>query len=84
MRMIRAARRDPLLAKRFQRRIGFLNAAIFMGLYTVLGLRQFEDPWTPVVSQAVGNALLGVVGAQLVELLPGLRDRRKQRRVVRH
>ena len=62
----------------------FLNAAIFMGLYTVLGLRQFEDPWAAVLSQAVGNALLGVVGAQLVELLPGLRDRRKQRRVVRH
>jgi rod shape-determining protein MreD len=61
-----------------------LHAAIFMGLYTVLGLRQFEEPWAPVVSQAIGNALLGVVGAQLVELLPGLRDRRKQRGIVRH
>ena len=61
-----------------------LNAAVFMGLYTVLGLRQFDDPWTAVLSQAVGNGFLGVVGAQLVELLPGLRDRRKQRRMVRH
>jgi rod shape-determining protein MreD len=61
-----------------------LNAAIFMGLYTVLGLRQFDDPWGPVLSQAVGNGLLGVVGAQLIELLPGLRERRRQRRIVRH
>ena len=61
-----------------------LNASIFMGLYTVLGLRQFDEPWQAILSQAVGNGLLGVVGAQLVELLPGLRDRRKQRRIVRH
>jgi rod shape-determining protein MreD len=62
----------------------FLNAAIFMGLYTVLGVRQFDDPWGPVLSQAIGNGLVGVIGAQVVELLPGLRDRRKQRRIVRH
>jgi rod shape-determining protein MreD len=61
-----------------------VNAGIFMGLYTVLGLRQFDDPWTPVLSQAVGNGIVGVVGAQLIELLPGLRDRRRQRRIVRH
>jgi rod shape-determining protein MreD len=61
-----------------------LNAAVFMGLYAGLGLRQFDDPWAPVLSQAVGNGFLGVVGAQLIEMLPGLRDRRKQRRTVRH
>jgi rod shape-determining protein MreD len=61
-----------------------LNAGIFMGLYTGLGLRQFDDPWGPVLSQAVGNGLVGVIGAHLVELLPGLRDRRKQRRIARH
>jgi rod shape-determining protein MreD len=61
-----------------------LNAAVFMGLYTVLGLRQFEAPWGPVLSQAVGNGLLGVVGAQVIEVLPGLRERRKARRIVRH
>ena len=61
-----------------------LNAGIFMGLYTVLDLRQFDDPWAPVLSQAVGNGLVGVIGAHLVELLPGLRDRRKQRRIARH
>jgi rod shape-determining protein MreD len=61
-----------------------LHAAVFMGLYTLLGLRQFDNPWAAVVTQAVGNGFLGVVGAQLVELLPGLRERRKARRIVRH
>ena len=61
-----------------------LHAGVFMGLYTLLGLRQFDDPWAAVVTQAVGNGFLGVVGAQLVELLPGLRDRRKAKRMVRH
>jgi rod shape-determining protein MreD len=60
-----------------------VHAAIFMGLYTVLELRQFDAPWGPVMSQAVGNGFLGVVGAQLVELLPGLRERRKARRPAR-
>jgi rod shape-determining protein MreD len=61
-----------------------LHAAVFMGLYTLLGLRQFDDPWAAVVTQAVGNGFLGVVGAQVVELLPGLRERRKAKRMVRH
>jgi rod shape-determining protein MreD len=61
-----------------------LHAAVFMGLYTLLGLRQFDSPWGPVMSQAIGNGFLGVVGAQVVELLPGLRERRKGRRAARH
>lgn len=61
-----------------------LHASIFMGLYTLLGLRQFDDPWASVLTQAVGNGFLGVVGAQVVELLPGLWDRRKARRMTRH
>ena len=50
-----------------------LHATVFMGLYMLLDLRQFDAPYTAVLSQAVGNGFLGVVGAQLVELLPGLR-----------
>jgi rod shape-determining protein MreD len=61
-----------------------LHAAIFMGLYVLLDLRQFEDPYSSVMGQAIGNGFLGVVGAQLVELLPGLRDRRRARRLTRH
>jgi rod shape-determining protein MreD len=60
-----------------------LHAAIFMGLYTVLEIRHFDSPWGPVLSQAVGNGFLGVVGAQVVELLPGLRERRRARRPAR-
>ena len=60
-----------------------LHAAIFMGLYVLLELRQFDSPYGPVLSQAVGNGFVGVVGAQLVELLPGLRERRRTRRASR-
>jgi rod shape-determining protein MreD len=60
-----------------------LHAAIFMGLYTLLGLRQFDDPYTAVLSQSMGNAFVGVGGALAVELLPGLRDRRRARRIGR-
>lgn len=61
-----------------------LHAAVFMGLYTLLDLRQFEAPWGPVLGQAVGNGFIGVVGAQIVAVLPGLRERRRARRVARH
>ena len=61
-----------------------LHAAIFMGLYVLLDLRQFDQPYAAVLSQAVGNGFLGVVGAQIVELLPTLRERRRARRVGRH
>jgi rod shape-determining protein MreD len=61
-----------------------LHAAIFMGLYVLLGLRDFESPYAAVMSQAIGNGLLGVVLAQVVELLPGLRERRRARRGKRH
>jgi rod shape-determining protein MreD len=60
-----------------------VHAFVFMGLYTLLEVRHFDTPWAPVMSQAIGNGFLGVVGAQLVELLPGLRERRKTRRAVR-
>jgi rod shape-determining protein MreD len=61
-----------------------LHAGVFMGLYTLLGLRQFDDPWAAVITQAIGNGFFGVVGAQLIELLPGLRERRKGKRMLRH
>lgn len=60
-----------------------LHAAIFMGLYMMLELRQFESPYGAVLTQAVGNGFLGVVGAQLVESLPSVRERRKARRAAR-
>ena len=61
-----------------------LHATIFMGLYVLLDLRQFDAPYTAVLSQAVGNGFLGVVGGQLVELIPGQRARRRSQRAARH
>jgi rod shape-determining protein MreD len=61
-----------------------LHSAVFMGLYILLDLRQFPTPYSAVLSQAVGNGFVGVVGAQIIELLPGLRDRRRARRVGRY
>lgn len=54
-----------------------LRAILFIGLYVTLGLRQFPSPYAAVVIQGVGNALVGVVAFELVEVLPGIVDRRR-------
>jgi rod shape-determining protein MreD len=48
-----------------------LHAIVFMGLYVLLDLRDFGTPYAAVAGQAAGNAVVGVVAFQLVELLPG-------------
>ena len=60
-----------------------LHALVFMGLYVLLGLREFPDPYATVAGQAVGNAVVGVVGFQLLEWLPGFMARRRLRRPMR-
>jgi rod shape-determining protein MreD len=60
-----------------------LHAAIFMGLYTLLNLRQFPAPYPSIVGQAFGNAFVGVVGFQLIEWLPGFVDRRRAGRFLK-
>lgn len=60
-----------------------LHAALFMGLYVLLGLRPFPSPYTSVLWQAVANGLVGVVAAQIVELLPGTIQRRRATRPVK-
>lgn len=60
-----------------------LHAAVFMGLYGLLGLREFPAPYAGVAGQAVGNAVVGVVGFQVLEWLPGFLARRRLRRPVR-
>jgi rod shape-determining protein MreD len=57
-----------------------LHAVIFMGLYAVLDLRHFGNPYAAVGGQAVGNAVVGVLAFQLVELLPGAMERRRAQR----
>lgn len=60
-----------------------LHAAVFMGLYVLLGLRQFPNPWPGIAGQAVGNAVVGVVGFQVLEWLPGFLQRRRMGRPIR-
>jgi hypothetical protein len=52
-------------------------------LYGLLDLRHFDTPYAAAAEQAVGNAAVGVVAFQLVELLPGAVERRAQRTRIR-
>jgi hypothetical protein len=54
-----------------------LHGLVFIGLYVLLNLRQFESPYAGVVGQAAGNAAVGVMAFQLAELLPGAVERRR-------
>lgn len=59
------------------------HAVLFMGAYSLLGLRSFPDPLTAVTVQAVGNGLLGVVVFKLTEWLPRAAERRRATRGMR-
>ena len=54
-----------------------LHAVVFIGLYALLDLRHFGTPVAAVTGQALANAVAGVVAFQLVELLPGVVERRR-------
>ena len=60
-----------------------LHAALFMGLYVLLGLRTFPNPWKAVGTQALGNAVVGLIAFAIIESLPGIVERRRGRRVRR-
>jgi len=57
-----------------------LHAAVFMGLYVLLGLRSFSSPWAAIASQALGNAMAGMIAFTIIESLPGMVERRRMRR----
>jgi rod shape-determining protein MreD len=57
-----------------------LHGVIFMGLYELLGLRDFGNPYGRVLEQAFANAVVGVVAFQAAELLPGAVERRRMNR----
>jgi rod shape-determining protein MreD len=61
-----------------------MHAAVFMGLYVLLGLRTFSSPWSAIAGQAAGNAVVGMVGFFIVERLPGAVERRRVSRRARH
>ena len=56
-----------------------VHAAVFMGLYEALDLRAFPEPWKSVTTQALGNALVGIVAFAVIESLPGVIERRRSR-----
>jgi rod shape-determining protein MreD len=60
-----------------------LHALIFMGLYTLLDLRQFPAPYSSIVAQGLGNAFVGVIAFQLIEWIPGFVDRRRAGRFLK-
>jgi rod shape-determining protein MreD len=60
-----------------------LHAAITIGLYTLLDLRQFDAPYPEIAGQALGNAFVGVVAFQMIEWLPGFVDRRRAGRFLK-
>jgi rod shape-determining protein MreD len=57
-----------------------VHAIVFIGLYVLLDLRHFGMPVAAVGGQALGNAIVGVVAFQVVELLPGAIERRRAQR----
>jgi cell shape-determining protein MreD len=61
-----------------------VHAAVFMGLYVMLGLRTFESPGRAVLAQALANALVGMVAFGLIEAVPGTVERRRMTRRGRH
>ena len=58
--------------------------ALFMGLYVVLGLRSFPSPWKAIATQALGNAVVGMIAFTIIEALPGVMERRRAGRRSRH
>ena len=60
-----------------------LHGVVFMGLYYLLDPREFPSPWKPLLAQALGNALVGIIAFGIVESLPGIVERRRARRVRR-
>jgi rod shape-determining protein MreD len=60
-----------------------VHAALFMGFYIVLGLKEFPSPWPAVASQALANSAVGIIAFAIIESLPGAMERRRFRRSKR-
>jgi len=56
-----------------------VHQALFLGLYLLLD-RHFTVPYAAIAGQALGNALVGIVAFNIVELLPGAVERRRAQR----
>jgi rod shape-determining protein MreD len=50
---------------------------VFMGIYTLLQQRSFPSPWKAIATQALGNAVVGMIVFTIVEAFPGVMERRR-------
>ncbi|HZM61205.1 MAG TPA: rod shape-determining protein MreD, partial [Vicinamibacterales bacterium] len=50
---------------------------VFMGIYTLLQQRSFPSPWKAMATQALGNAVVGMIVFTIVEAFPGVMERRR-------
>lgn len=58
-----------------------VHSAVFIGLYMALNLpRTFPNAWAAILSQALGNVVVGLVAFAVVESVPGMIERRRLRR----
>jgi rod shape-determining protein MreD len=57
-----------------------VHAAVYMGLYVGLTQRDFASPYKAVLTQALVNALAGMIAFTIIEALPGAVERRRVRR----
>lgn len=60
------------------------HVVIFAGFYVLLGLEPFGFSWTGVLSQALGNAVVGVVALYVVEVMPMIVGRRQMSKLTRY
>ena len=57
-----------------------VHSAVLMGLYYVLEARAFPSPWRTIGSQALANALVGMVAFAVIEAVPRMVERRRASR----
>lgn len=60
-----------------------LHAVVFLGLYQMLGLRHVDRPLVDVLVTAALNGIVGTAALELLDALPGLRERWRARREYR-
>ena len=60
------------------------HAAMFMGMYELLGLGSFPSPWAAIFGQALGNAAVGMIAFTIVELFSVAVERRRLSKRTRH
>ena len=73
------------LAQAFPRFVMFVGATAvhelcFQGLYALVEARPFRVAYTPLLTQAVINGIIGLLAFFVVEQMPGLLQRRRARR----